>query len=55
MKVKSVLCPMISKKQQPPILFYAHMQVTFKVWRQANFVTFFPNKNLKILCNIDKF
>jgi len=36
-------------KKQPPLpqyYFYAYLQVTFKVWKQTNFFTFFPNKNL---------
>jgi len=45
-----------TKTAPPPnIIFHAHVQVTFKVWRPSNFVTFFGIKKPKICCNIDKF
>jgi len=58
MKVKSVFRPtfldrcyirlqLVDKQKTAPLqlYFHANVQVTFKVWRRANFVTFFfPNK-----------
>jgi len=48
--VKLLVCSLLVSKKQPilNVSFHTHVQVTFKVWRRANFVTFFEYKGLKL-------